>query len=241
VVGDHAIADVKVLLVDDDEEFSLLVAEFLGAEGGFSVTTRADGESGVSAALTGTFDVIVLDVGLPVLNGFSVLKTIRERIDTPVIMLTARGDDLDRILGFEIGADDYVAKPCNLRELAARIRAILRRLQPRTSGPEAASEGQTVVGDLTLEKGSQSVFHCGELIPLTGAEYLVLEVLFENAGQVVDKDTIARHALGRRINPYDRSVDVHIGHLRKKLGPLADGRQRIKTVRGRGYLYVTPT
>jgi two-component system response regulator CpxR len=177
-------------------------------------------------------------VGLPTLNGFAVLQTLRGRVDTPVIMLTARGDDLDRILGLEMGADDYVAKPCNLRELAARIRAIYRRLRPRGSADDGSGDQRTVVGDLALESGSQSAYVGGRLLALTGAEYLVLEALVEQAGRVVDKDTIARHALGRRINPYDRSVDVHIGHLRKKLGSLSDGRQRIKTVRGRGYLYV---
>ena len=228
---------VNVLIVDDDEEFAALVAEYLGAEGGFSVSMRHDGASGVAAAVGEPFDVIVLDVGLPALNGFEALKQIRQQVDTPVVMLTARGDDIDRILGLEIGADDYVPKPCNLRELVARIRAILRRLE-RPQGPEARDD-LIVIGEVRVEPGSQSVFCKYELIPLTGAEFLVLESLIHSAGQVVDKESIARHALGRRIMPYDRSVDVHVGNLRKKLGPLADGRQRIKTVRGRGYLYVT--
>jgi two-component system response regulator CpxR len=227
---------VDVLIVDDDEEFAGLVAEYLSAEGGFSVTTCHDGASGVAAAAAGAFDVIVLDVGLPELNGFEALKRIRALVDTPVVMLTARGDDIDRILGLEIGADDYVPKPCNLRELVARIRAIVRR----ASGPqEKAGNSHVAIGDLRIEAGSQSVFRRDELVPLTGAEYLVLEALLDSAGEVVAKDTIARHALGRRIMPYDRSVDAHISNLRKKLGPLRDGRQRIKTVRGRGYLYVT--
>jgi two-component system response regulator CpxR len=228
---------INVLIVDDDEEFARLVAEFLGAEGGFSVTTRHDGPTGVAAAVGERFDVIVLDVGLPELNGFEALKHIRHKVDTPVVMLTARGDDIDRILGLEIGADDYVSKPCNLRELVARIRAIMRRLN-RPKDAET-SDDCMVIGDMKIEPGSQSVFRNGELVPLTGAEYLVLEALIQSVGQVVDKDSIARQALGRRIMPYDRSVDVHIGNLRKKLGPLGDGRQRIKTVRGRGYLYVT--
>ncbi len=228
---------IRVLIVDDDVEFANLVDEFLSAEGGFSVTKRHDGAAGVAAAVSERFDVIVLDVGLPELNGFEVLKQIRQKIDTPVVMLTARGDDIDRILGLEIGADDYIPKPCNLRELVARIRAIMRRLN-RLDNAESTDDC-IVVGDLKIEPGAQSVFRDDELIPLTGAEYLVLEALVQSAGQVVDKDAIARHALGRRIMPYDRSVDVHIGNLRKKIGPLHDGRQRIKTVRGRGYLYVT--
>ena len=227
---------IRVLVVDDDEEFANLVDEFLTAEGGFSVATRHDGEAGVTAALREEFDVIVLDVGMPKLNGFEALKAIRRESDTPVIMLTARGDDIDRILGLEIGADDYVPKPCNLRELVARIRAILRRL--KTPADEAAKGDGVVIGDLRIQPGSQSVYRDEEWIALTGAEYLVLEILVRSAGQVVDKDSIARHALGRRIMPYDRSVDAHVSHLRKKLGPLPNGLQRIKTVRGRGYLYV---
>lgn len=230
--------NVRVLIVDDDEEFAQLVAEFLEAEASFDVTIRHDGPSGVRAALDENHDVILLDVGLPRMNGFDALRAIRKEVTTPVLMLTARGDDIDRILGLETGADDYVPKPCNLRELAARIRAVLRRSSPASES--AASSTRIVVGDLRLEPGSQSVFLDGDLVPLTAAEYLVLEALVELAGQVVHKDAIARHALGRRqVLPYDRSVDVHIANLRKKLGPLADGRQRIKTVRGRGYLYVT--
>lgn len=228
---------VNVLIVDDDQEFAQLVGEFLTAEGGFCVAMRHDGAAGVDAAVNQPFDVIVLDVGLPKLNGFEALKQIRAAVDTPVVMLTARGDDIDRILGLEIGADDYVPKPCNLRELVARIRAIMRRLN-RAEGAESSGD-RIAVGDMQIEPGSQSVFRNNELVPVTAAEYLVLEVLIQAAGQVVNKDSIARQALGRRIMPYDRSVDAHITNLRKKLGPLDDGRQRIKTVRGRGYLYVT--
>ena len=229
---------INVLLVDDDEEFADLVTEFLIAEGGFRVTQRHDGVTGVDAAVNECFDVIVLDVGLPELNGFEALKLIRKKVDTPVVMLTARGDDIDRILGLEIGADDYVPKPCNLRELVARIRVITRRTGRTQENADSVGHG-AVIGDLKIEAGSQSVFRSDKLIALTGAEYLVLEALVQSAGQVVDKDSIARHALGRRIMPYDRSVDAHVSNLRKKLGPLSDGRQRIKTVRGRGYLYVT--
>lgn len=226
----------RVLVIDDDEAFARLVAEFLGAEGGFAVAIRHDGRTGVAAAVSESFDVIILDVGLPELNGFEVLRRIRQEVETPVVMLTARGDDIDRILGLEIGADDYVPKPCNLRELVARIRAILRRSR---RGQDAKSAGEMqVIGDIRIESGSQSVYRGGDLVALTAAEYLVLEALILSAGQVVDKDVIARHALGRRIMPFDRSVDVHVSNLRKKLGPIADGRQRIKTVRGRGYLYV---
>ncbi|MEM9056619.1 MAG: response regulator transcription factor [Pseudomonadota bacterium] len=224
-----------VLMVDDDVAFSELVAEYVRAEGDLAITCVHDGEAGVASAVSGSFDVVVLDVGLPRLNGFEALRRIRESSNVPVVMLTARGDDIDRILGLEIGADDYVPKPCNLRELVARLRAILRRgRQP--SAPDAASALE--LGDLKIERGTQSVYRAGELVALTGAEFLILSVLCEAVGEVVEKDAIARQALGRRIAPYDRSVDVHIGNLRRKLGPLPDGRQRIKTVRGRGYLYV---
>ena len=229
---------VNLLIVDDDEQFANLVTEFLDVEGGFAVEVRNDGATAVEAAVTDKFDIIVLDVGLPELNGFEALKQIRQQVDTPVVMLTARGDDIDRILGLEIGADDYIPKPCNLRELVARIRAILRRI---SAAAEAGSpeSSQVLTGDLRLEAGSQSAYVLDKLINLTGAEFRVLETLVTSAGEVVPKEEIARQALGRRIMPYDRRVDTHIAQLRKKLGPLNDGRQRIKTVRGHGYLYVT--
>ncbi len=229
----------KVLMIDDDVSLTSLFEEFLQAEGGFEFAARHDGEAGVAAAVEGGHDVIILDVMMPKLSGFNALKAIREVSDTPIIMLTARGDDLDRILGLEIGADDYVPKPCNLRELVARIRAILRRVEKAADSSDSESS-RLQVGDLRMEAGSQSVYLENELVNLTGAEYRVLETLVESAGEVVSKDAIARQALGRRIMPYDRSVDAHIAQLRKKLGPLPNGLQRIKTQRGRGYLYVVP-
>ena len=175
-------------MVDDDEEFARLVAEYFGAEGGFSVTMRHDGASGVDAAVSEPFDV-----GLPKINGFEALKQIRQQVDTPVVMLTARGDDIDRILGLEIGADDYVPKPCNLRELVARIRAILRRLNKQEDA--GAANDRTVVGDLKIEPGSQSVFHGDRLVPLTGAEYLVLEALIQS-GIVPSPDHVSARLEG---------------------------------------------
>ncbi|MEM7613043.1 MAG: response regulator transcription factor [Pseudomonadota bacterium] len=224
-----------VLIIDDDVAFCDLVVEYVRSEGNLDVSCVHDGQLGVRSAISGKFDVVVLDVGLPRLNGFEVLKKIRDSSDVPVLMLTARGDDIDRILGLEIGADDYVPKPCNLRELVARLRAILRRGRLR-GGP--VEDSRLTVGDVTIERGTQSVYRNGTIVQLTGAEFSILSVLCEAAGEVVDKSHIARQGLGRRIMPYDRSVDVHVGNLRRKLGPLADGRQRIKTVRGRGYLYV---
>lgn len=230
---------IRVLMVDDDVSLTALLEEFLQSEGGFTFAACHNGEAGVATALAQPFDVVVLDVMMPKLNGFNALKAIREASNTPIIMLTARGDDLDRILGLEIGADDYVPKPCNLRELVARIRAVHRRASSLPSELGAHDASRLVIGDLRLEFGAQAAYRGDELVNLTGAEYRVLESLVRAAGEVVSKDTIAREALGRRIMPYDRSVDAHIVQLRKKLGPLPDGLQRIKTLRGRGYLYIT--
>ncbi|MEO1580235.1 MAG: response regulator transcription factor [Pseudomonadota bacterium] len=224
-----------ILMVDDDVAFTELVTQYVDGEGDFAITCVHNGSSGIKSASSGKFDVVVLDVGLPQFDGFDVLRRIRQTSDIPVVMLTARGDGVDRILGLEIGADDYVPKPCNLRELVARLRAVLRRGQ--SSGTHNDLIRQRI-GDLTIEPGTQSAYLSEELLPLTAAEFLILTVLCDSAGEVVEKELIAKKALGRRILPYDRSVDVHIGNLRKKLGPLADGRQRIKTVRGRGYLYI---
>ncbi len=229
---------INVLMIDDDDVLTESVNDYFLSEGGFTFTSRNNGELGSNTAIAENFDVIILDVNMPKMNGFEALKAIRNHKETPVIMLTARGDDLDRILGLEIGADDYVPKPCNLRELVARVRAIMRRIKAKHE-PTDNEENYLLAGDLTLGLGSQTVRKNGDLILLTGAEFLVLEKLAGLAGEVVSKNDIARHALGRRLMPYDRSVDAHIGHLRKKLGPMSDGQQRIKTVRGRGYLYVS--
>ena len=227
---------IRVLMIDDDIRLTGLLDEFLQTEGGFDFQACHDGEAGVAAATGERFDVIILDVMLPRLNGFSVLKAIREVSDTPIIMLTARGDDFDRVLGLETGADDYVPKPCSLREIVARIRAIRRRVSAR---PDlSGNENPAKVGDLRLEPGSQSVYRNDERMNLTAAEFRVLACLLAAAGGVIAKDQIAREALGRRLMPFDRSVDAHIVQLRKKLGPLPSGLQRIKTIRGRGYLYV---
>ncbi len=229
---------IQVLMIDDDDELTASVRAYFQSEEGFTFASCNDGESGAKAAITEQFDVIILDVTMPKMNGFETLKMIRSHKDTPVIMLTARGDDFDRILGLEIGADDYVAKPCNLRELVARVRAIMRRVGIKENTTDAIDEA-LVYEDLRVTLGSQTVEKDGVIVPLTGAEFLILEKLITSVGEVVSKDDISRHALGRRLSPYDRSVDTHIVQLRKKLGPMPDGKQRIKTLRGRGYLYVT--
>jgi two-component system response regulator CpxR len=214
------------------------VTEYLEGEG-FSVEAVHDGSTGVRRALEGGADLVILDVMLPELGGFEVLSRIRERSKVPVLMLTARGDDVDRIVGLEMGADDYLPKPFNPRELAARIRAILRRaaVEVGQSGEESVLE----VGDLRLDLGARQALIDGREVGLTGAEFMILEVLVREAGRVVSRDELSREALGRRSSPFDRSLDVHLSSLRRKLGSLPDGGERIKTVRGVGYLYVKPS
>lgn len=223
----------KILVIDDDSELCELLNEYLGAEG-FRLHAVHEGREGVRKALEGHFDLVVLDVMLPGLNGFDVLRRIREESQLPVIMLTARGDDVDRIVGLELGADDYLPKPFNPRELVARIRAIGRRSETGSTSIQAPEK--LVIEGLCLQPGSREVHLDGTLINLTSVEFSLLEVLLRNAGQTVERETLVREVLGRRLSPYDRSIDVHISSLRKKLG----GGERIKTVRGLGYLYACP-
>jgi len=228
-----------VLIVDDDAELCELVAEYLEQEG-YAVEAVHDGDSAPERVVGGGIDLVVLDVMLPGRSGFEVLRRIREKSEIPVIMLTARGEEVDRIVGLEMGADDYLPKPFNPRELTARMRAVLRRTE---RGPAAADPGQAEVlevGDLALDLGARTVHVSGEDIRLTGIEFGLLEVLVRRAGTVVGRDELSREVLGRRATPFDRSLDVHLSNLRKKLGPRADGTERIKTVRGVGYLYVKP-
>ncbi len=214
------------------------MAEFLGQEG-FTVTAVHEATAGVESALAEDFHLIVLDVMLPGMSGFDVLRRIREHSDVPVVMLTARGEEVDRIVGLEIGADDYMPKPFNPRELAARMRAILRRVDGGSIGAETAPR-PLAVGDLSLDLGARVVRRGQVLVTLTGIEFAVLEILIRSAGQVVSRDELSRSALGRRASTIDRSLDVHVSNLRKKLGPLANDMERIKTVRGVGYQYVLP-
>jgi DNA-binding response OmpR family regulator len=228
---DSAVA--RVLLVDDDKELCEMLSEYLAADG-FEVSAVHDGGSGVTEAGRGDYDVVVMDITMPVLDGFEALRRIRTASAVPVLMLTARGDELDRIVGLEIGADDYLPKPFNPRELVARLRAILRRARP----PAESGGGLLEIDDLTLEPGSRSLLKNGRPVDLTATEYGVVEMLARSAGEVVAKDALSREVLGRELTPYDRSLDTHIANLRKKLGPLANGVPRIKTVRGKGYLLV---
>jgi two-component system response regulator CpxR len=215
-----------------------LLTDYLTTEG-FAVEVAHDGETGAERALTGDFELVVLDVMLPGINGFEVLRRLRAGSATPVLMLTARGDDVDRIVGLEMGADDYLPKPFNPRELVARIRAVQRRTE--AAAVTAAATGETVVvGDVTMDLGARTVHLGGVPVELTSLEFSLLEVLIRLAGQVVSREELSLQALGRELNAYDRSIDVHVSSLRRKLGTIGEESERIKTVRGIGYFYARP-
>lgn len=222
----------KVLIIDDDEELCELVSEYLSVEG-FETAVVNDGESGLKAALSGKYDMAILDVMLPKMNGFEVLKNLRLESSLPILMLTARGDDMERIVGLETGADDYLPKPFNPRELVARLRAILRRV----TGDIDASAEKIAVDDIDLSEASRSVKLHGEEIILTSVEFDLLKHLLLEAGKIVKKEDLSLRVLDRELSPYDRSLDMHISNLRKKLGLRNDGSERIKTVRSVGYIY----
>jgi two-component system OmpR family response regulator/two-component system response regulator CpxR len=224
----------RILLVDDDVELAGMLRDYLGGEG-FETTVVHDGESGVSEALTGHHALVVLDVMLPRLSGVEVLRRIRTQTRVPVLMLTAKGDDIDRIVGLELGADDYVPKPCTPRELVARIRAILRRAE---GGDSLGEAGPLTVGQLTVWPEKRLAEWDGQPLDLTSTELNLLLVLARNAGRLVTKAELSKQGLGRPLERFDRSVDVHVSNLRRKLGTLPDGRSCIQTVRGQGYLYV---
>lgn len=220
----------KILLIDDDEGLCELLDEYLSSEG-FAVTSVHDGEAAVTHAAEGGWDAVILDVMLPGMNGFDVLKRIKADFGAPVLMLTARGEDTDTVLGLELGADDYVAKPCSPRVLVARLRALLRRRPQGESGP-------LQIGDLSLDEGSRRVDVGGRPVSLTGAEFNLLRLLLRRAGEVVTRDVLAEEGLGRPLGAYDRRIETHMAQIRRKLGALPDGSPRIQTVRGSGYQYV---
>jgi DNA-binding response OmpR family regulator len=235
----------RLLIVDDDRELCELVAELLEGEG-FRVEVSNRSEEGLARALSGEHSLVVLDVMMPGMNGFEVLRRLRaEGSGVHVLMLTARGDDVDRIVGLEIGADDYLPKPFNPRELVARIQAVLRRARTttRASAPNAAAGSnpeRISVGDVEVDTGTRHVRRAGEGVELTNVEYEILVILLSAAGRVVTREELVRSALGREISVFDRSIDMHISHLRKKLGRRAGEVERIKTVRGVGYIYARP-
>ena len=222
----------SILLVDDDVELVGMLRHYLEREG-YTVATAHDGAAGVEQALTGHFDIAVIDVMMPRLNGIEALRAIRAQSALPVIMLTAKGDDTDRIVGLEIGADDYVPKPCTPRELAARIRAILRR----TRGAPGAAEPATAIhaGSLVMWPERRHAEWQGQTVDLTSTEFNLLEILARNVGHPVSKKLLSEQALGRALAPFDRSIDVHLSSIRQKLGALPDGRSCIQTVYRLGY------
>ncbi len=225
----------RILIVDDDAELTDLLREYLEPEG-FSVETVHDGAACLRCELD-TTDLVVLDVMLPALSGFEVLKRLRQKSNVPVIMLTARDGDVDRIVGLEIGADDYVAKPVNPRELVARIRAVLRRSSPSGSHPI----DELTVGDIRLDAASRSAWSGDRRLDLTTAEFNLLQHLLRHAGQIVSREDLSTAAFGRRYSVHaDRNVDTLVSKVRRKLGPGTDLEARVKTIRSIGYLYALP-
>jgi len=227
----------KILIIDDDVELCELVGEYLSREG-FEVEAAHNGDKGLERALAGEYALVILDIMLPGMTGLDVLRHLRAESRTPVLILTARGEEVDRIVGLEIGADDYLGKPFNPRELLARVRAILRRSQ----AAPASSAALVALGDVELDPGARTVTREGKAVELTAVEFSLLEALMRSAGQVVTREFLAQTVLGRRFVAYDRSIDMHVSKLRKKLGPQpGDDGERIKTVRGVGYIYARPS
>lgn len=225
--------NAHVLLVDDDQELVNLLRAYLQNDG-FCVSVAYDGEQAIQVAFSVQPDIVVVDVMMPGFSGIEVLRRIRARSAVPVLMLTARGDEESRILGLELGADDYVPKPCTPRELSARLRAILRRTlggRPREGGEREPVR----VGELALYPAQRRMTWSDADLPLTNAEFNLLEILVQNAGQVVSKSQLSEQGLGRPFQRYDRSIDVHLSSIRRKLPPLADGRPRIQAVLRQGY------
>ncbi len=223
----------KVLVIDDDVDLVGMLKEYLEQEG-FDVTTAHDGETGAQYAFAGRFDIVVLDVMMPGMSGLDTLRSIRSNSKIPVIMLTAKGDDADRIAGLELGADDYVPKPCTPRELVARLRAILRRTQLSLNSQAL----QINVGDLSIWPEQRRATWSGKELELTSTEFNLLEVLVRNAGHVVSKNDLSLQALARPLARFDRSIDVHLSSIRQKLGTFADGHHCIQTVYRMGYQLV---
>ncbi len=229
----------RILVIDDDLDLCELLGKYLEREG-FEFDLAHQGDLGLERAMSGEYALAVLDVMLPGLNGFDVLSQVRSKSNLPVLMLTARGDDIDRIVGLEMGADDYLAKPFNPRELIARIRAILRRTKSEPGDLHLPPPERLSLGDIELDKGTRSVVRDGEVLPLTTVEFDLLEALMRCAGHIVAREELVKSILGRNFSPFDRSIDTHVSNLRRKLGHQVDGVERIKTVRSVGYIYARP-
>jgi two-component system response regulator CpxR len=227
---------ISVLLIDDDTELSKLLEEYLQSEQ-FELESAHDGPGGLEKALGNHYAAVILDVMLPGMSGLDVLKQLRQKSSVPVLMLTARGSELDRILGLELGADDYLPKPFNPRELVARLRAILRR----TSGGGAATASQPIhLAGVELHPESRSVTCNSKPVNLTGAEFDLLYTFLRSPGKIISREDLTQAALGRPMSPMDRSIDVHVSNLRRKLGAYDGDQERIKAIRGSGYVYLLP-
>ncbi len=225
----------SVLLIDDDTALAELLAEYLGQEG-FAVTHLADGRRCLGAIIEARAEIVVLDIMMPGISGIEVLRRIRRESSVPVLMLTARGDEVDRIAGLDLGADDYLTKPGSPGELAARLRAILRRLGAR--GP--ANAAAVKFGALEIDSSSRRARWNGAMLGLTGAEFNLLEVLCAHAGRVISRQDLSEQGLGRPLAPYDRSVDVHVSAIRQKMAAVTDAPPAILSIRGQGYQLVLP-
>jgi DNA-binding response OmpR family regulator len=234
------VAKPHLLIVDDDRELCQLISRYLDDEG-FLSTAVHTGIAGENAAIAGGFQLIVLDVMLPDRKGFDVLRDLRRQITTPVLMLTAKGDEFDRIFGLELGADDYLPKPFSPRELVARISALLRRSGWQSKEIAAQRPPLLHSGDLELDMGNRTVKRDGQEVKLTSAEFDLLHHFLDYAGKVLTRELLVQDVLDRKFSPFDRSIDLHISNLRRKLGPQKDGTDRIRSVRGTGYLYAWPT
>jgi len=221
----------QILIIDDDTELSSMLGEYLTAED-LSIDYAYDGKQGLHKALAGHYDAVVLDVMMPELDGFEVLRRIRSQSSVPVLMLTAKGDDIDRIVGLEIGADDYLSKPFNPRELLARLRAVLRRTQNNRQHDQQEQVQQ--IGPLQINPSSRTALIRGETIDLTSTEFNLLHSLMKQAGKIVSKESLSTQGLGRTLEKYDRSIDMHMSNLRKKMAQYNLG-SMIVTVRGQGY------
>lgn len=228
---------MQILVIDDQPEICNLLRDYLTPEG-FQVEAVHDGIAGLERGLSGDHAFVILDVNLPGMDGFEILRQIRDQSNIPILMLTIYAEDSDRIRGLRMGADDYLNKPFNLQELHARINTILRRCGESNSEPKPLET--LTVGDLSLDLGSRRVRRNEEEISLTAAEFTLLEIFLSNAGQVIQREELVRRVQGRHHNPYDRSIDVHISRLRKKLSGHYDGSERIKAVRGVGHFYSLP-
>ncbi len=224
-----------LLIIDDDKELTDLLSEYLSQEG-FQLTCCHDGLSGLTLARENSYSLILLDVMMPGLTGFEVLTALGGKHSTPILMLTAKGDEADKVLGLELGADDYLAKPFQHRELLARINAILRRIDIVQNQQNSSS--QLEINQVTIKAATREVFCQQHLIELTGTEYQILTLLMENVGNIVSKQVISQQVLQRKLSPFDRSIDMHVSNIRRKLAPFSDN-DKLKTVRGAGYIFLS--